>query len=228
METAAAEVEIQKRAAAERALDLVRPGMLVGLGTGSTARYFIAALAARVNEGLKIRAVVTSLESRRQAEQGGIMVVDDPEAPVDLAVDGADEIDPALNCIKGRGGALLREKIVAYASRRFVLIADETKLVERLGKVPVPVEILPFLWQVTSRSVERLGGKPQLRQVRGEPFRTDNQNLVLDTAFETVDGQLAAALRTIPGVLEHGVFLGMARGAIIGTSAGVRVMGELS
>lgn len=227
MEATSAQVEAQKRAAAERALELVRPGMLVGLGTGSTAAYFIAALAARVRDGLQIRAVVTSFESRRQAEEGGITVIDDPEAPLDLAVDGADEIDPALNCIKGRGGALLREKIVAHASRRFVLIADERKLVDRLGYVAVPVEILPFLWQVTSRSVERLGGKPQLRRVAGEPFRTDNQNLVLDTAFPRVDGQLAATLRTIPGVLEHGIFLGMARAAIIGTPGGPRVMGEL-
>src|ERR1700693_3548419 len=124
MATVHAEVESHKRAAAERALELVRPGTLVGLGTGSTARYFINGLAQLVREGLKVQAVVTSLESRVQAEAAGISITDRIDGGLDLAVDGADEIDPALNCMKGRGGALLREKIVAYASRRFVLVAD--------------------------------------------------------------------------------------------------------
>jgi ribose 5-phosphate isomerase A len=229
MEAAQEQVEAQKGAAAERALELVQPDTIIGLGTGSTARYFIDGLAARVRAGLRVRAVVTSFESRRLAEMGGIPVVDDLDGPLDLAIDGADEIDPGLNCIKGRGGALLREKIVAHASRRFVLIADETKLVERLGRSPVPIEVLPFLWQMTRRSIESLGGRPELRMRGVEPFRTDNQNLVLDTAFSSVDSELAASLRTIPGVLEHGIFLGMARAAIIGYAGGtVRLMGEPS
>src|SRR6266513_2733323 len=227
MATAAAEVEAQKRAAAERALQLVKPGTSVGLGTGSTARYFIEGLAARVRHGLTVQAVVTSLESRALAEAGGIPITDRVDGSLDLAVDGADEIDPTVNCLKGRGGALLREKIVAHASRRFVLIADESKLVGRLGRGPVPIEVLPFLWEATSRSIESLGGRPELRMAPGGPFTTDNGNLVLDTSFGTVDAALGVALHAIPGVIEHGLFFGMAGAAIVGSATGVRVLGEL-
>jgi ribose 5-phosphate isomerase A len=227
MATAPTEVEGQKQAAAERALELIRPGTIIGLGTGSTARYFIAALARKVRDGLKVQAVVTSLESKAQAEAAGIPTIDRLEGWIDLAVDGADEIDPAVNCIKGRGGAMLREKIVAHASRRFVVIADESKLVGRLGRGPVPIEILPFLWEATSRSVESLGGRPALRMAAGKPYQSDNGNLILDTSFGTVDAALGAALHAIPGVIEHGLFFGMARGAIIGSAGGVRILGEL-
>jgi ribose 5-phosphate isomerase A len=228
MTNASAEVEVQKQAAAERALELVRPGSIIGLGTGSTARYFIDGLTRRVQAGLEIAAVVTSLATRRQAEAGGIRVVDVIDGTLDLAVDGADEIDPAVNCLKGRGGALLREKIVANASRRFVVIADESKLVGRLGRGPVPIEVLPFLWQATSHAIQSLGGRPELRMVDGRPFRTDNDNLILDTTFGVVDAALGVALHTIPGVLEHGLFLGMARAAIVGGASGVRILGEPS
>ncbi len=227
MATAPDEVESQKRAAAERALELLRPGTIVGVGTGSTARYFIDGLGRRVREGLAVTAVVTSDESRRLAEAAGIPITDRIDGGLDLAVDGADEIDPAINCIKGRGGALLREKIVAHASRRFVLVADESKLVGRLGRGPVPVEILPFLWEATSRSIESLGGRPELRIAAGEPARTDNGNLVLDTSFGVVDAGLGLALHGIPGVIEHGLFFGLAKAAIIGSAAGIRVIGEL-
>jgi ribose 5-phosphate isomerase A len=227
MASAPGEVEAQKQAAANRALELVKPGTIVGLGTGSTARYFIQGLAARVRSGLNIKAVVTSLESRALAEAGGIPITESIDGSLDLAVDGADEIDPAVNCVKGRGGALLREKIVAHASRRFVLIADESKLVGRLGRGKIPVEVLPFLWQATGRSIESLGGRPELRMAPGGPFKTDNGNLVLDTSFGAVDAALGAALHSIPGVLEHGLFFGMARAAIVGSAGGVRVLGEL-
>ena len=227
MATPPAEVEAQKRAAAERALELVRPGTTVGLGTGTTARYFIDGLASRVRSGLKVQAVVTSLESRTQAEAGGIPVTERIDGWLDLAVDGADEIDPAVNCVKGRGGALLREKIVAHASQRFILVADENKLVGRLGRGAVPVEILPFLWEATSRSIESLGGQPELRIAAGVPFRTDNGNLILDTSFGNVDPALSVALNGIPGVIEHGLFFGMAKAAIIGSAAGIRILGEL-
>jgi len=227
MPTAPAEVESQKRAAAERALDLVKPGTIVGLGTGSTARYFIEGLAARVRSGLTVQAVVTSVESSALAEASGIPITERVEGSLDLAVDGADEIDPAVNCIKGRGGALLREKIVAHASRRFVLIADETKLVGRLGRGPVPIEVLPFLWEATGRSIESLGGRPELRMAPGGPYKTDNGNLVLDTSFGAVDAALGVALHGIPGVIEHGLFFGMARVAIVGSATGVRILGEL-
>lgn len=227
MATAPAEVEAQKRAAAERAVELVKPDTIVGLGTGSTARYFIDGLAGKVRNGLRVRAVVTSEESRAQAQSGGIPISERIDGSLDLAVDGADEIDPAVNCVKGRGGALLREKVVAHASRRFVLIADESKLVGRLGRGPVPIEVLPFLWEATSRSIESLGGRPQLRMATGGPFKTDNGNLVLDTAFGDVDAALGRALHEIPGVIEHGLFFGTARAAIIGSAAGIRILGEL-
>jgi len=227
MATAPAEVEAQKQAAAERALELVKPGTIVGLGTGSTARYFIEGLALRVRNGLTVHAVVTSLESRALAEAGGIPIRERADGSLDLAVDGADEIDPAVNCVKGRGGALLREKIVAHASRQFVLIADETKLVGRLGRGRIPIEVLPFLWEATSRSIESLGGRPELRMAPGGPFTTDNGNLVLDASFGTVDAALGVALNAIPGVIEHGLFFGMARAAIVGSATGVRVLGEL-
>lgn len=225
---ATAEVEAQKQAAAERALELIRPGTIIGLGSGSTARRFIDALGTKVRNGLKVQAVVTSLESKAQAERAGIRVIDRLDGGIDLAVDGADEIDPTVNCLKGRGGALLREKIVAHASRRFVLIADESKLVGRLGRGPVPIEVLPFLWEATSRSIESLGGRPALRMANGEPFRSDNANLILDTSFGTVDAGLGAALHAIPGVIEHGLFFGMARAAIVGSATGVRILGDLS
>jgi ribose 5-phosphate isomerase A len=227
MATASGEVEAQKQAAAERALELVRPGTIVGLGTGSTARYFIEGLARKVRSGLQVQAVVTSLESRAQAEAGRIPVTERTDGWLDLAVDGADEIDPAINCVKGRGGALLREKIVAHASRRFVLIADESKLVGRLGRGAVPVEVLPFLWEATSRSIESLGGQPELRIAAGRPFISDNGNLILDTTFGTVDAGLSAALHAIPGVMAHGLFFGMARAAIVGSATGIRILGEL-
>src|ERR1700730_3650899 len=227
MATAHAEVESHKRAAAERALELVRPGTIVGLGTGSTARYFIEGLGRRGREGLEVEPVVTRVESRGLAEAAGIPITDRIDGGLDLAVDGADEIDPAVNLIKGRGGALLREKIVAHASRRFVVVADESKLVGRLGRGPLPVEILPFLWEATSRSIESLGGRPALRMTAGEPARTDNNNLVLDTSFGDVDAGLGLALRGIPGVIEHGLFFGMAKAAILGSAAGIRILGEL-
>jgi ribose 5-phosphate isomerase A len=227
MATAPGEVEAQKQAAAERALELVKPGTIVGLGTGSTARYFIQGLGARVRSGLQIKAVATSLESRALAEASGIPITESIDGSLDLAVDGADEIDPAVNCVKGRGGALLREKIVAHASRRFVLIADESKLVGRLGRGPVPIEVLPFLWKATSRSIESLGGRPELRMAGGTPFMTENGNLVFDTSFGAVDAALGVAIHAIPGVIEHGLFIGMARAAIVGSATGVRVLGEL-
>src|SRR6184192_1936614 len=227
MTTAQAEVEAQKKAAADRALELIRPGTVVGLGSGSTARYFIEGLAERVRAGLDVRAVATSVESRRLAEAGRIPIAERVDGALDLAVDGADEIDPTINCLKGRGGALLREKVVAHASRRFVVIADESKLVGRLGRGPVPIEVLPFLWEATSRAIESLGGRPALRLAAGQPYKTDNDNLILDTTFGAVDAQLGTAIHAIPGVLEHGLFFGIARAAIIGCASGLLILGEL-
>lgn len=222
-------VEQFKRAAAERALELVRPGMLVGLGTGSTARYFMEGLGDRVRKGLRIQAIATSRVSAERAQSVGIPLLDAIDGTIDLAVDGADEVDPMRNCIKGRGGALLREKIVAGAARRFIVIADESKAVSQLGVGPVPVEVLPFLWQLTSRRIQDLGGKPVLRQAGAEHFLTDNGNLILDVSFGLIaePEDLGLRLQTIPGVIEHGLFIGMAQCVIFAGPAGLRVLGDL-
>lgn len=219
-------VEGFKKAAADRALQLVRPGMLLGLGSGSTAEFFILGLGALVRGGLEVQTVASSLASERLAIASGIKVLHSTDRSIDLAVDGADQIAPDRNCLKGRGGAMLREKIVARSSRRFVLIADESKLVDRL-KGPVPVEVLPFLWETTARALAELSPKVQQRQIGGQPFKTDNGNVVLDLAFEAIEDPigLAGAIQAIPGVLGHGLFLGMVSAAILAGRNGVRILG---
>jgi ribose 5-phosphate isomerase A len=223
-----APAEAYKRQAAERALGLVQPEMTIGLGTGSTVRYFIEALGRRVGAGLKVECVSTSVDTAHRARRAGITLRDAVGEPLDLAVDGADEIDPACNCVKGRGGALLREKIVARAARRFVLVADESKLVPRLGRGPIPVEVLPFLWEVTSRHIAALGGRPSLRLTDWGPYHTDNGNLILDVSVSMIEdpGDLDRGLHAIPGVIEHGLFIGLARSAIVAGPTGIHIVGE--
>jgi ribose 5-phosphate isomerase A len=199
-----------KRQAAIAAVDEVRDGMLIGLGTGSTARHAIAAIGARVAQGLRIRAVATSLASERQALGLGIPLLPFEEvSAVDLTIDGADEIDGALNAIKGAGGAMLREKIVAEASARMVVIADGTKAVPRIGGAPVPLEVIAFAQAFVEAAVRRLGGDPVLRLADDAPYRTDNGNPVLDCRFGTIadPAWLAAELDRLPGVLGHGLFV---------------------
>ena len=229
MPTDLTDIEAHKRAAAERAVELVASGMLVGLGSGSTARYFVEGVARRVRDGLEITALATSEETQRLARTGGINLVDTIDRPLDITVDGADEVDSRRNLIKGRGGALLREKVVAHASRAFLVIADETKAVPKLGRGPVPVEVVPFLWEVTSRNIESLGGQPSLRTGARGPFRTDNGNLVLDVAFADLSkpDELDRDLHRIPGVVEHGLFIGMAAAVIFGGPQGIRIVGSL-
>ena len=229
MPTDLTDIEAHKRAAAERAVELVASGMLVGLGSGSTARYFVEGVARRVRDGLEITALATSEETQRLARTGGISLVDTIDRPLDITVDGADEVDSRRNLIKGRGGALLREKVVAHASRAFLVIADETKAVPKLGQGPVPVEVVPFLWEVTSRNIESLGGQASLRTGARGPFRTDNGNLILDVAFAdlTKPDELDRHLHRIPGVVEHGLFIGMAAAVIFGGPQGIRIVGSL-
>jgi ribose 5-phosphate isomerase A len=221
--------ETYKRLAAQRALREIRPGMLLGLGTGTTARYFIEGVGELARGGMKLRAVATSLDTARRAAALGIQLVEAIAGPIDLSVDGADEVDPQLNCIKGRGGALLRERVVAHASRRFVVIADGSKAVERLGVGPLPVEVLPFLWEHTVRQLEGLGGHAQLRAGPTQAFRTDNGNFILDVSFGPIADAagLGEQLRAIPGVIDHGLFVGMAQAVVLAGAGGVRVLGEL-
>jgi ribose 5-phosphate isomerase A len=215
-----------KQAAALRALEEVQDGMLLGLGSGTTAAYFIDALGERVRGGLRITAVPTSEATAAQAAAYGIPLVYTVDRDIDLTVDGADEIDPALNLIKGRGGALLREKVVAAASTRMIVIATEEKLVPHLGQGPLPLEILPLLWPRTAESVRALDVVPGLRRLGEAAAVSDNGNYLLDCRFlpprdlET----LAAGLERIPGVLGHGLFLGIATEAAVAGSAGVRVI----
>jgi len=224
-----------KRQAAEHALKLVEPGMVLGLGTGSTAAEFVKLLAERVKqEQLNLRCVATSEQTRALAEQLGIAIDDfSTIADVDLTIDGADEIDPELNLIKGGGGALLREKIVAMASDRVCIIGDNSKRVERLGAFPLPVEIVGFGLAATLSMIEAAAadaeceGKISLRRgANGEPFRTDGGHLIADCAFGSIpDAELLADLLDIvPGVVEHGLFIGIADEAILAGPSGLTVL----
>lgn len=219
--------EHQKRAAGDAASQLVESGMTVGLGTGSTAVYFVRALGRR---GLDIRGVPTSEATARLAAEVGIPLTTLDEAgELDLTVDGADEIDPDLNCIKGAGGALLREKLVWEASGRVVVIADAAKPVKRLGAFPLPVEVAAFGHALTAlRIVKAAAGagvatSPRLRSLEGGPVRTDGSNLIYDLPCEAIPdpSALAQALKRVTGVVEHGLFLGLCAEALIGTGAGV-------
>lgn len=212
-----------KKVAGERAAELVDDGMIVGLGTGSTAFYAIQRLGERVRGGLPIRGVPTSEQSRIQAEREGIPLVDFAEVTcIDLTIDGADEIDPALNLIKGGGGALFREKLVATASTREIIVADESKLKERLGAFPLPVEVVPFGWQFVRLKLEALGCRATLRARENRTFVTDNGNHVLDCAFGAIDdpADLERRIGAICGVVESGLFVGLAHRIVIGKADG--------
>jgi ribose 5-phosphate isomerase A len=228
------DIEALKRQAAARAVEWVRPGMRLGLGTGSTARHFVELLAERVRTGLNVVGVPTSETTRADAERLGVPLTTLEETPeLDLTVDGADEIAPDLSLIKGGGGALLREKIVAAASARMVVIADEAKWVPALGRFPLPIEVVRFGFAATQRKVEAAtaaAGAPAKAVLRrdknGHPFVTDSGHWILDAALGRIADpkSLADRLITIPGVVEHGLFIGFAQAAILAGPAGVRVV----
>jgi ribose 5-phosphate isomerase A len=223
-----------KRDAAAGALEFVQPGMRLGLGTGSTARPFVEMLGERARAGLSVIAVPTSEATRRQAEQCGIKLTTLDDTPeLDLTVDGADEIAPDLTLIKGGGGALLREKIVAAASARMVVIADASKLVATLGRFPLPIEVVPFGLGATQRAVLRAivasghAGELTLRRDQaGHAFVTDGGHFILDAALQRIADprSLGERLAAIPGVVEHGLFIGLARTAVISGPEGRRVI----
>lgn len=220
-----------KRSAAAAALELVESGMRLGLGTGSTVAHFLELLGERVRGGAVsgVVGVPTSERTARQARQEGIELGSlQSLAPLDLTVDGADEVAPDLDLIKGLGAALLREKLVASASRRLVIVADESKRVTRLGeKAPVPVEVVPFAWEVHLDFFADLGADPTLRTSDGVPLRTDNGNHVIDCRFpEAIPDPhaLDRALRDRVGVVEHGLFLGLAERAFVAGPDGVAVV----
>ncbi len=217
--------EREKQAAARRSLSYVRDGYVVGLGTGSTASYAIRFLGEMVRAGLKIQAIPTSVCSRDLAVSMGIPLTAFEECPViDVTIDGADEISPALDLIKGGGGALLREKIVAYASRSVIIIADSTKQVQVLGKSPLPVEVIPFAEVLLVKRIASLGASVALRKdTSGRPVLTEEGHHILDCSFGQIPdpGRLANDLKCMPGVVEHGLFLGLADIALIGNDTEV-------
>jgi ribose 5-phosphate isomerase A len=218
----------QKQAAAAAAVELVEPGMLVGLGTGSTARYAIRLLGERHQAGLRFTGVPSSVASADLARSYGVELIEPPpDRKIDLTIDGADEIVEAdLTLIKGMGGALLREKIVAVNSERVVIIADETKLLPRLsGHVPVPVEVVSFGWESTKARLAALGCRPVLkRDEKGDPFRSDGGNFILNCKFDVLADPtgLERTLSKIVGVVESGLFIGLATTALVASAAGVR------
>lgn len=225
--------EAGKRRAAEEAAKHIERGMVLGLGTGSTAAHFVDIVGGLVAEGWDLKGVPTSEETRRHAEKLGVEVIEPDETTViDLAVDGADEADPSLNLIKGGGAALLREKIIAHAARRFIVIADKSKRVATLGAFPLPVEISPFSWALSVAAIRRTlsangFGRTslELRASNGAPVKTDGGNLIIDCRLERIEdpASLERALNAIPGVLECGLFCGMADMVIYGGEDGVNL-----
>jgi ribose 5-phosphate isomerase A len=212
--------EAEKEAAGRAAAKLVRDGEVVGLGTGSTAYFAVIALGERVKLGLKIIGIPTSVHTGDLARSVGIPLTTLDDRPeIDITIDGADEVDPKLNLIKGGGGALTREKVIAAASKKMVVVADASKVVSVLGKFPLPVEVISFARTVVERKIVLLGGSPKLRtKPDGSPYLTDNGNPILDCSFGAIADPpaLARALSSTPGIVEHGLFIGLATMALVG------------
>lgn len=215
---------IAKKIAAEKAVALIRDNMTVGLGSGSTASYAIEKIGERVQRGLKIRAVASSLKSESLAKSFSIPVIDPSQVDaIAMTIDGADEVDTKGNLIKGGGGSLLREKIIAFASERFYVVIDDSKLVERLGKAPLPVEIILFGANLTLKHLSALGCTPMVRKSKGANFITDNGNLIADCKFEDIEDPawLDVKIKMIPGVIETGLFSNkILTSLFVGTASG--------
>lgn len=212
-----------KQLTGEKATEYIEDGMIIGLGTGSTAYYAIKKVGEMVRNGLEIKAVPTSKETAELAAEEGIELVELSEVEsLALTIDGADEVDPEFNLIKGGGGALLREKIVASATDKLIIVVDESKLVKNLGAFDLPVEITPFSWQYTQRMVEKFGCSSEIRKKDGEVFVTDNGNYILDCDFGKIKDPLkiTVELNKLPGVVENGIFAEMAEIVIVGYNDG--------
>ncbi|XOK61543.1 ribose-5-phosphate isomerase RpiA [Paenibacillus elgii] len=209
-----------KKAAGEKAAEYISDGMRIGLGTGSTVYWTILRLGELVKEGLQIEAVPTSVQTEKLAREAGIPLLPlaQLQAPLDLTVDGADEVSPKDELIKGGGGALLREKMIASFSDRFIVVVDHSKCVPVLGQFPLPVEVVPFGWEMTSKQLGQMGCEPILRIRDGAPFVTDNDNYVIDCRFGSIPnpGELTVELNKLPGVVENGLFVNMADLIVVG------------
>lgn len=217
-----------KKAAALKAVEFVRDGMVVGLGTGSTAKHMVSALGEKIRAGMRLRGVPTSKETAILAIQQGIVLIDTDNAwVIDIAIDGADQVDPNFNLIKGGGGALLKEKIVAASAKQFIVLVDHTKRVPVLGgSFPLPIEVIPFGWGSTAREIEALTqSRVVLRERNGAPFKTEAGNMIVDVHLARIDQpkDLEIALDQIPGVVESGLFVGRTDLLIVGSANGVEL-----
>jgi len=226
--TSSYDLDSEKRQAALKATEFVRDDMVVGLGTGTTSKHLILALGERVRAGLKIQAVPTSHDTAALARQAGIPLIESDNAwMIDIAIDGADQVDPQLNLVKGGGGALLKEKIVAAAAKQFVVMVDHTKLVPGLGgSFPLPIEVVPFGWGSTARNIEQAsGGQAVLRERTGTVFQTEAGHVILDLHMPKIDdpATLEIELNQIPGIVETGLFIGRTGILIVGHAQGVDV-----
>jgi ribose 5-phosphate isomerase A len=218
-----------KKAAAHKAIEFIRDGMVVGLGTGSTAKHLLVALGEQVRAGRKLRGVPTSQETAALARESGIPLIDTENRwEIDAALDGADQVDPDFNLIKGGGGALLKEKIVVASAKQFIVMIDHTKQVPVLGgSFPLPIEVIPFGWGSTARKIEALTkSRVVLRERNGVPFKTEAGHLIVDVHIDRIDrpGELETALNLIPGVVETGLFVGRTNVLIVGTPQGVHII----
>jgi len=214
-----------KKLAAEKAVDYIEDGMIVGLGTGSTVDFTLRKLGELVKGGLKIEGVPSSLRTKKSANEYGIPIVDlNEHTEIDITIDGADEVDSFLNLIKGGGGALAREKIIAFHSKKVIIVVDESKIVKRLGiDNPIPVEIIKFGWGATRRTLEDLGCTTELRTITGEAYITDNSNYIVDCDFGKIDEPelLEKEINSVPGVVENGLFVDLVDEVIVGSKQGI-------
>ena len=222
------EQDEMKKQAAEKAVQYIEEDMVVGLGTGSTVEFALKKIGEMVNNGLTIQGVPTSLKTKRLATELKIPLIElDDRTEIDLTIDGADEVDSNLNLIKGGGGALTREKIIAYHSKKVIIIVDETKIVKGLGcDSSLPVEITRFAWSATKKSLEDLGCTAELRRIMNEAFITDNQNYIVDCEFGKITDPeaLEKEINNLPGVLENGLFIGLADKVIVGSKQGMMTL----
>lgn len=216
-----------KKLVAKEAVTQINDGMTIGLGTGSTMQYVLEYLGDQVKKGLNISGIPTSENTAKLAKQLDIPLTSFKEVrKLDLAIDGADEVDANFNLIKGGGGALLREKIIADSAKSFVVVIDKTKLVEQLGAFLLPVEIIPFGWEVTAQKIESLGGVSTLRELHNQPYITDNENYILDCDFGFIDDSksLEKALNSIVGIVDSGLFINMTDKVLIGDEHSVKTL----
>ncbi|MEM8896815.1 MAG: ribose-5-phosphate isomerase RpiA [Bacteroidota bacterium] len=214
---------IEKKVAAEKAMTLVQDGMTLGLGTGTTAQFFLKELGQAISKGLKVKGMATSSKTEILAADFKIPLVSLDECQkLDLTIDGADEIDPRLHLIKGGGGALFREKIIAGISERVVIIADSSKYHSTLGGFPLPVEVVPFSWKISAAEISEMRTEPVLRMENQTPFTTDNGNYILDCQFDSIQepSELHKKLKMVPGVVETGLFVDIANQVILGAADG--------